>query len=104
MTKEGLATGDAAVIPFASPRRLAVQVGGVLAAAADKPQAQKLMPVAVGLDANGHATPALLKKLAALGANATVVPQLRRENDGKADVLFYDSIAKGCLLYTSRCV
>jgi glycyl-tRNA synthetase beta chain len=60
--------------------------------------AQKLMPVAVGLDAAGNATPALLKKLAALGADASAVASLRRENDGKADILFYDSLAKGATL------
>ncbi|HRE19142.1 MAG TPA: glycine--tRNA ligase subunit beta, partial [Rhodocyclaceae bacterium] len=98
LVKEGLAAADAAVTPFASPRRLDVQVANVLAVGADKPVAQKLMPVAVGLDASGNATPALAKKLAALGADASVVPQLRRENDGKADVLFYDSIAKGATL------
>mgnify|MGYP003376891838 CR=1 FL=1 len=65
---------------------------------ADKPVVQKLMPVAVGLDAAGNATPALLKKLAALGADASCVPNLRRENDGKADVLFYESQAKGATL------
>jgi len=32
------------------------------------------MPVAVGLDAIGNATPALLKKLQALGADASAVP------------------------------
>jgi glycyl-tRNA synthetase beta chain len=57
----------AAVTAFASPRRLAAHVTDVAAVAADKPVVQKLMPVAVGLDAAGNATPALLKKLAALG-------------------------------------
>ena len=95
---QGLASDAAAITPYASPRRLAAHVTGVLAAAADKPVAQKLMPVAVGLDASGNATPALLKKLSALGADASVVPGLRRENDGKADVLFYDSLAKGATL------
>ena len=46
----------------------------------------------------GNATPALLKKLAALGADASAVAGLRRENDGKADILFYDSMAKGATL------
>jgi hypothetical protein len=46
----------------------------------------------------GNATPALLKKLAALGADASAVASLRRENDGKADILFYDSLAKGATL------
>lgn len=95
---QGLASDAAAITPYASPRRLAAHVTGVLAVAADKPVAQKLMPVAVGLDASGNATPALLKKLSALGADASVVPGLRRENDGKADVLFYDSLAKGATL------
>jgi len=98
LVKEGLAAADAVVTPYASPRRLAVHVTAVAAAAADKPLAQKLMPVAVGLDASGNATPALLKKLAALGANAAAVAGLRRENDGKAEVLFYDSIAQGATL------
>jgi glycyl-tRNA synthetase beta chain len=86
------------VTAYASPRRLAAHVTGVLAVAADKPVVQKLMPVAVGLDASGNATPALLKKLSALGADASAVAALRRENDGKADILFYDSLAKGATL------
>ncbi len=94
----GLAPSTATVTAFASPRRLAAHVTDVLAVAADKPVVQKLMPVAVGLDAAGNATPALLKKLAALGADASCVPTLRRENDGKADILFYDSLAKGATL------
>jgi glycyl-tRNA synthetase beta chain len=56
------------------------------------------MPVTVALDANGQATPALLKRLAALGADASVVPMLKRENDGKVDVLFFDSMVKGANL------
>jgi len=95
---QGLAPEAAAVTAYASPRRLAAHVTDVLAVAADKPVVQKLMPVAVGLDAAGNATPALLKKLAALGADASVVPSLRRENDGKAEVLYYDSLAKGAAL------
>ena len=94
----GLAPSTATVTAYASPRRLAAHVTDVTAVAADKPVVQKLMPVAVGLDANGNATPALLKKLAALGADASIVPALRRENDGKADILFYDSLAKGATL------
>ena len=83
---------------FASPRRLAAFIPDVAECAADQQISQKLMPVAVGLDATGNATPALAKKLAALGADASVVPGLRRENDGKADILFYDSQAKGATL------
>ena len=94
----GLAASTAAVTAYASPRRLAAHITDVAAVAADKPVVQKLMPVAVGLDANGNATPALLKKLNALGADASAVAQLRREHDGKAEILFYDSLAKGATL------
>jgi glycyl-tRNA synthetase beta chain len=90
------------VTAFASPRRLAVHVTGALAQGADKAVQQKLMPVAVGLDAAGNATPALLKKLQALGADvsdpAAAVAALKRAPDGKADALFYDSIVKGASL------
>ncbi len=71
---------------YASPRRLAVFIPEVLSKADDKPVSQKLMPASVGLDASGQATPALLKKLASLGVGAEVVPQLRREGEGKARV------------------
>ena len=102
LVQAGLASSASVVTAYASPRRLAAHVTGVLAVAADKPVVQKLMPVAVGLDANGNATPALLKKLAGLGldadAAASCVPNLRRENDGKAEALFYDSLAKGAAL------
>ncbi|CAG0939762.1 glycyl-tRNA synthetase beta chain [Gallionellaceae bacterium] len=84
--------------PYSSPRRLAVFIPEVLSKAADKPVSQKLMPASVGLDAAGQATPALLKKLAALGVGAEVVPQLRREGEGKAESLVYDSRQPGATL------
>ena len=95
---QGLVGGDVAVTAYASPRRLALHVLGVAAQAADKSVSQKLMPVAVGLDAHGQATPALLKKLASLGADASAVPQLKRAMDGKAEALFFDSVIKGATL------
>jgi glycyl-tRNA synthetase beta chain len=98
LTASGLADADAVVTPFASPRRLAVHVTGVAAKAADKAVQQKLMPVAVALTADGQPTPALLKKLAAVGADASVVPQLKRLPDGKAEALFLDSVIAGAML------
>ena len=95
---QGLAGADAVLTTFASPRRLAAHVTAVLARAQDKPQSTKLMPVAVGLDAAGQPTPALLKRLAALGADASAVPLLQRRPDGKAEALFHDSILPGVLL------
>lgn len=95
---QGLTDGAAAATAYASPRRLAAWVPAVASRAADKAVQQKLMPVSVGLDAQGQATPALLKKLTALGADASVVPQLKRAMDGKAEALFYDSVVPGVTL------
>jgi glycyl-tRNA synthetase beta chain len=95
---QGLAAADAAVTAFASPRRLGVHVAGVMPKAADKAVQQKLMPVAVALTADGQATPALLKKLASVGAGPEVVPQLKRQPDGKAEALFWDSVQPGATL------
>ncbi len=95
---QGLIEGDMVVTSFASPRRLAVQIAAVSAKAADKAVQQKLMPVSVALDAAGNATPALLKKLAAVGADASVVPTLKRAVDGKAEALFLDTVVPGATL------
>ncbi len=94
----GLAAADAAVTSYASPRRLAVQVANVAAKATDKAAQTKLMPVAVALTADGLPTPALLKKLAAMGADASAVAGLKRLPDGKAEALFLDSIVPGATL------
>ncbi|MBP3979761.1 glycine--tRNA ligase subunit beta [Acidovorax sp. JG5] len=99
---QGLATAASVITPFASPRRLAAHVTAVADKAADKAVQQKLMPVTVGLDASGNATPALLKKLQALGADvsnpAAAVAALKRAQDGKAEALFYDSVVPGATL------
>lgn len=98
LKSQGLAAADAAVTSFASPRRLAVHVATVAVQAADKSVSAKLMPVTVGLNAEGQASPALLKKLAALGADASVVPNLKRAMDGKAEALFFESMVTGVTL------
>jgi glycyl-tRNA synthetase beta chain len=95
---QGLTTSESALTSFASPRRLAAHMSYVLPQAADKAVSQKLMPVSVGLDATGNATPALLKKLAALGADASSVAGLTRAPDGKAEALFYDRRVLGATL------
>ena len=94
----GLTTAESTLASFASPRRLAAHVTYVVPQAADKAVSQKLMPVTVGLDAAGNATPALLKKMAALGADVSSVAGLKRAPDGKTEALFYDSLVKGTTL------
>ena len=99
LKNSGLATTTATVTAYASPRRLAAHVTDVVAVAPDKSLVLKLMPAAVGLDAAGNATPALQKKLAAISATVAIATKdLRRESDGKADILFYDSMAQGATL------
>jgi glycyl-tRNA synthetase beta chain len=100
----GLAGADSLTTAYASPRRLAAHISHVWLKAADKAVQQKLMPVSVGLDAAGQATPALIKKLQALGADvsdpAAAVASLKRAVDGKAEALFYDSLVTGATLDT----
>ncbi|MDZ5458826.1 glycine--tRNA ligase subunit beta [Azohydromonas lata] len=95
---QGLAGADAVATPYASPRRLAAHVTAVAAQAPDREQLVKLMPVAVALNTEGQPTPALLKKLSALGADASVLPQLQRRSDGKAEALFLQSTLRGAAL------
>ena len=102
---QGLAGADAQVTAYASPRRLAAHITDVAAKAADQAVRQKLMPVAVGLDAQGQPTPALRKKLQGLGVDmgsdaalAAVLARLPRASDGKAEALFLDSVAPGATL------
>jgi len=100
----GLATDESVVTAYASPRRLAAHISHVWLKADDKAVQQKLMPVSVGLDAAGKATPALMKKLQALGADVSdplaAVAALKRAPDGKAEALFYDSLVTGATLDT----
>ncbi len=104
LRSRGLADAASVVTPYATPRRLGAHITKVWRKAADKTVQQKLMPVSVGLDATGQATPALLKKLQALGADlsdpAQAVAALRRAPDGKAEALFYDSLVGGATLDT----
>ena len=103
LIKQGLVTPDiafpdfeqSAVKWFASPRRLAVHVKDVHAKAHNTVEHLKLMPITVALDGAGHATPALLKKLSAIGLDASVVPTLRRAGDG---ALYLDREKEGVTL------
>ena len=98
LAAQGLTSTGSRLTAYASPRRLAAHITEVAPQAADKAVSQKLMPATVGLTADGQATPALLKKLAALGADASAVAGLQRVHDGKADVLYFESTARGAQL------
>lgn len=83
-----------ATTTYGAPRRLAALVTGVLAKSPDEAFKQKLVPVKVGLDAEGKATPALTKKMNALGITVDV-SELLRVNDGKNEQLVYEGVRPG---------
>jgi glycyl-tRNA synthetase beta chain len=98
-----LAPGSAAT-SYATPRRLAVSLTGVLAQAPDADVVDKLMPAKVAWGADGEPTAALSKKLAALGRAqlATAARDVRDgsdhlyvDSDGKADYVYLGSKARG---------
>ena len=95
---QGLASDASQLTAYASPRRLAAHITAVATFAADKAVSAKLMPVAVGLTADGAPTPALIKKLQALGADASAVDGLKRAMDGKAEALFFERTVAGARL------
>ncbi|MGC6486194.1 MAG: glycine--tRNA ligase subunit beta [Planctomycetota bacterium] len=102
LREQGLAPADGACTTYASPRRLAVHVEGVAARADDKQVEVKLVPVKVGLDADGNATVPLKKKLVGLGVPEdqvdAVVPTLTQKSDGKNDALWLDRVEPGAAL------
>jgi glycyl-tRNA synthetase beta chain len=100
LREQGLAAADCAATTFATPRRLAVLVENVAARAADQRVEVKLVPVKVGLDADGNATTPLKKKLAALGCDESVVASLITKSDGKNDALWLDRLEPGADLAT----
>ena len=87
--------GEKSAKSYATPRRLGVFISDVLSVAPDKPFTERLMPVSVGLDKEGRATPALLKKLAAKQLSHVPVAELKKENDGKVEQLVYSGVASG---------
>lgn len=95
LREQGLAAEGSGVTTFATPRRLAVHVADVAERAADKQVEVKLVPVKVGLDADGNATMPLKKKLSALGLDESVVPSLTQKSDGKNDALWLERMEPG---------
>ena len=90
---------------FASPRRLGLHITEVRSVSLPKARRVKLMPVSVGLSADGKPTPALMKKLQqSLGYHAEadfaaiVSERVTKENDGKTEVLVHEDLAAGTTL------
>ena len=98
LDKQGLLASGCTVTAYATPRRLAALFSHVLPQAPDQPYAEKLMPVSVGLAADGSPTPALRKKLAAKGLQDIDPATLSRESDGKQEYLVARGTAAGVQL------
>ena len=95
---QGLTLENAAVTAFATPRRLAAHISYVMVKAADKQISQKLMPASVGLDTNGKATPALLKKLQSLGLDLFQAESAVALLKNDKNTLFLDALQAGVSL------
>ena len=91
LAKRGLVEEPGDALAFSTPRRLAMGLRRVRAASEPRAIEQKLMPASVGLDAGGKPTPALEKKLAALGLAGIDPGKLKKRVDGKSETLFVDS-------------
>ena len=90
-------TAESVTTTYGAPRRLAVHITNVLAKSPDETFRQKLVPVKVGIGADGQATPALVKKMAALGITCDV-SALERVDDGKNEQLYYEGVRPGAEL------
>jgi len=104
LRSRGYLTDASRATAFAAPRRLAVHIGAVKARSDDQPFRQKLMPLAVARDADGRWTPALVKKLAALGRAALAEAPagggeaLIVAGDGRTDSVFLEGVNAGAAL------
>ena len=78
---------------YGTPRRLAVHITNVLDHSADEPFSRKLMPKAIGLDAEGKPAAPLLKKLQALGLGADA--KLVTKTEGGKDFLYVEDTKPG---------
>jgi len=98
LSGKALTSADSVVTSYATPRRLAVHITDVLSTAPEQSFSEKLMPVKIGLDANGQATAALQKKLAAKGLDHLQVQDLAQIDDGKQAYLVAQGTAAGAQL------
>jgi glycyl-tRNA synthetase beta chain len=104
LARRDLLASDKAPTVYATPRRLAVAITGVLGVARDAEVVEKLMPARVAFGPDGEPTNALRKKLASLGREhlatrereASDGPDCRYiASEGGAEYVFLRRLAKG---------
>ncbi|MGQ5522232.1 glycine--tRNA ligase subunit beta [Chitinimonas sp. PSY-7] len=94
LKKLGFATAEAAVVNYASPRRLAVTIANVAAMQPDRLVEKKGPAVAAGYK-DGQPSPALLGFARSVGLGADELNKLEKASDGKQDVFIYRAEKKG---------
>lgn len=90
-------TASSKMTAYGAPRRMAVLITDVLEVSPEESFVQKLVPAKIGIDADGNATPALAKKMAALGIDCPV-SELKRVSDGKNEQLVFEGVRAGVKL------
>jgi glycyl-tRNA synthetase beta chain len=95
LRERGFLSESSAATAYATPRRLAVSIAEVRGISPDQPFRQKVLPVSVAFDAAGNATPALTRKLSALGLTESATATMTREPDGKNESLFHAGVKPG---------
>ncbi|GLR12616.1 glycine--tRNA ligase beta subunit [Chitinimonas prasina] len=94
LKKLGFVAADAQAVEYASPRRLAVSLPGVLAVQPDRMVEKKGPAVAAGYK-DGQPSPALLGFARSVGLAADQLGQLVQGSDGKQDVYIYRAEKQG---------
>ncbi len=95
LAQDGFLSTDSAVRWFATPRRLAVEIGNVREAAPDRTADVAGPSVKVGLDAAGKPTPALL---GFARKNGVAIELLEQRDTPKGPAFFYRATTKGSTL------
>jgi len=98
LAQKHLLSEDASHQVFATPRRLAVLIPNVLEQAPTQTFKERLMPVHVGIDADGQMTEPLRKRLEAKGWGHWQLEDLTQEDHGKQRFLFAMGEAPGATL------
>lgn len=98
LNKAGLIDGDAGMRIFATPRRLGVLLANIRGKAPDRQETRKLMPAKVAFDAQGQATPALMKRLEKEGLGAEIAGKLERRDEGGTETVFASVAIAGAAL------
>ncbi len=95
LAARGLASKDAKLAIYATPRRLGVKIADVLDRADDRSESKKLMPAKVAFGADGKPAAALIKRLEKDGGTQA---QIERKTEGNAEYVFLNLVVAGATL------